>query len=162
MRIRQAPKPLHQRRISSSVFQSRFVEREVRGHRSSLQERARTLNDKAVGILFAPDGIAYRVVAMRHGIHDGLVDSDGRKFRQLLEPAFRPSLQIGLEESGLLKEGSKVPYLLGNRPIEGSVEAGGRPVLAGVPEAHRSEARGYMLGEERAEGSSRRTGLRHS
>ena len=73
--------------------------------------------------------IAYRVIAMRHGIHDCFVDRDGRELRQFLESAFRSSYQIGLEESGLLQKGTEIPYLFGDRPIKRSVEAGRGPVL---------------------------------
>ena len=132
MRVRQTPQPLHQRRVSSSVFKPRLVERKMSRHPSFLQERAGTPDDQAVGILFAPDGIADCVVAMRCRVHDCLVNRNGRKLRQLLEPALGPSFQIGLEESGLLQKGTKIPYLLGDRSIEGSIEAGRRPVLLAV------------------------------
>ena len=111
------------------MLKPRFVEREVSGHSSFLQQSARAPNDESVGVLLAPDGIPYRIVPMRHGVHDSLVDRNERELRQLLEPAFRSSLQVGLEEPGFFQEGTKIPNLFGDRTIKGFVEAGRRPAL---------------------------------
>src|SRR5690348_3266967 len=88
-----------------------------------LEEPSRAADHEGVGVPFALNRYARRVVTMCHRVDNGLIQRDRRILRFLRETPVRIPPSVGFEEPGPLKEGPQIADLFRNGTRKGPIKS---------------------------------------
>src|ERR1700730_11567329 len=97
------------------MLELELIEREMLWNSVVLPKDARAAHDECISIFLASDRYLNRVVAVRYGIDDGLIDRDRGILGLIGKAASRIAPQKGLEEGRLAHESPEIPDLLADR-----------------------------------------------